>query len=97
LGVAYQVPELGRKVSLTYRSKIDHHLKTNENGQSLILAIEKRTPSAAIFNVQSQTAIQTPQSVNLELQTALSKKLLVFGSFRWVNWKDFNTDYIEYI
>lgn len=30
------------KISLTYRSKIEHDLKTNEYGQSLVLAAEQK-------------------------------------------------------
>lgn len=90
VGAAYQIPELGRKISLTYRSKIEHDLKTNEYGQSLVLAAEQKNPAAANFNVNSVTALKIPQSINLELQTALSKQLAVFGSLRWVNWKDFS-------
>lgn len=32
------------------------------------------------------TTFVTPQSVNLELQSGINEKTLVFGSVRWVNW-----------
>ncbi len=34
--------------------------------------------------------VVTPQSVNLEFQTGVNPKTLVFGSVRWVNWNGFN-------
>ncbi|MCP5775014.1 hypothetical protein NL389_34860, partial [Klebsiella pneumoniae] len=34
-GLAYQIPEIALKASLTYRSEIDHELATNEYGTSL--------------------------------------------------------------
>lgn len=54
------------------------------------LLLSRKTSAAANFNVNSVTALKIPQSINLELQTALSKQLAVFGSLRWVNWKDFS-------
>ncbi|MCP5038530.1 MAG: hypothetical protein GY945_13135, partial [Rhodobacteraceae bacterium] len=36
--------------------------------------------------------ITTPQSVNLEFQTGINPKTLVFGSIRWVNWSAFSID-----
>lgn len=35
------------------------------------------------------TTITTPQSINLEFQSGVNQKTLVFGSVRWVNWSDF--------
>src|SRR5690606_41148211 len=35
-GVAYQIPEIALKASLTYRSEIDHEAATREYGQSNI-------------------------------------------------------------
>jgi len=34
--------------------------------------------------------VTTPQSVNLEFQTGVNPKTLVFGSIRWVNWSAFD-------
>jgi len=35
------------------------------------------------------TSVTTPQSVNLDFQTGVNEKTLVFGSIRWVNWGGF--------
>ncbi len=34
--------------------------------------------------------IVTPQSINLEFQTGVNEKTLVFGSIRWVDWSEFD-------
>ncbi len=34
--------------------------------------------------------IVTPQSINLEFQTGINEKTLVFGSIRWVDWSEFD-------
>ena len=35
------------------------------------------------------TDVTTPQSVNLDFQTGVNEKTLVFGSIRWVEWSKF--------
>ncbi len=34
--------------------------------------------------------VSTPQSINLEFQTGINPKTLVFGSVRWVDWSEFH-------
>jgi long-subunit fatty acid transport protein len=34
--------------------------------------------------------VTTPQSLNLEFQTGINPKTLVFGSVRWVDWSSFD-------
>ncbi|MCF6272662.1 MAG: hypothetical protein L3J37_05640 [Rhodobacteraceae bacterium] len=34
-------------------------------------------------------SVTTPQSINLEFQTGVNPKTLVFGSIRWVDWSEF--------
>lgn len=73
LGVAYEMPEIALRVALTYNSKIKHSFTANESF-SLV-------PTTFDTNL--------PESVNLEFQTGVAEDTLVFGSVRWVNWKDF--------
>ena len=75
VGIAYEKPEIALRVALTYNSEIDHSLSTSEN--SLL--------GASV----TDTAITTPQSVNLEFQSGVAKDTLVFGSIRWVDWSAF--------
>lgn len=89
-GISYQIPKSASKATISYRSKITHQLATNEFGQSNILAIDANDPSSAYFNEQSKTKVITPQSVNIDLQTALAPQWLMLSSIRWVNWKQFS-------
>ncbi|ENX12227.1 hypothetical protein F895_03154 [Acinetobacter sp. CIP 64.2] len=89
-GISYQIPRSASKATISYRSQITHQLATNEFGQSNILAIEDNNPEAAYFNERSKTKVITPQSVNLDLQTALAPQLIMLSSIRWVNWKQFS-------
>lgn len=74
VGAAWEKPEIGARVSLTYNSAIKQTLSLNENGGT-------GTHNAGI---------ETPQSLNLDFQTGVAKDTLVFGSVRWVDWSEFN-------
>lgn len=72
-GVAYQIPEIALKTSLTYRAKIKHEMNAYEKH-----AIAGLTGNAGfdallnnINNSQGETEITTPQSVNLDFQTGI--------------------------
>lgn len=80
-GLSYQYPEYAIKTSLTYRSKITHKNKTSES------TLYSNGPIT--LSPEFHTTFETPQSVNLELQTAVSSKNIAYGSVRWVNWQDF--------
>lgn len=72
VGVAWEKPEIAARVSLTYNSKITHDLS--------------QTETLAGVSSETGTEIETPQSVNLDFQTGVAPKTLVFGSVRWVDW-----------
>ena len=46
--------------------------------------------------LNSITNVTTPQSVNLEFQTGVNPKTLVFGAVRWVEWSQFEIDPANY-
>lgn len=77
VGVAWEKPEIAARVALTYNSKISHNLSQTE-------ALD----STGTLN--SGTEIETPQSVNLDFQTGVAPKTLLFGSIRWVDWPQLN-------
>ncbi|MGB5887652.1 MAG: outer membrane protein transport protein [Acinetobacter venetianus] len=90
-GIAYQIPEIALKTSLTYRAKIKHEMNAYENhgiagftGSPVFDALLNQ-----INNAQSTTEITTPQSVNLDFQTGIMEHTVAFANIRWVNWKDF--------
>lgn len=72
-GLAYEIRAYAMRVSFTYSSPIDHELAAQES----------------ISVVPTTTKITTPQSVNITFQTGVAKNTLLFGSLRWVNWRDF--------
>ncbi|MEM7471073.1 MAG: outer membrane protein transport protein [Pseudomonadota bacterium] len=74
-GAAYERPEIALRVALTYSSEISHSLATVETGP---------VPGT------TTTAVETPQSVNLDFQTGIAANTLLFGSIRWVDWSDFD-------
>ena len=91
VGVAYQIPEIALKTSLTYRAKIKHEMNAYENhgiagftGSPVFNAMLNQ-----INNAQGTTEITTPQSINLDFQTGIMENTVAFANVRWVNWKDF--------
>ena len=76
VGAAYERPEIALRVALTYFSKIEHDTEATEY-------------TALTGTTTSPTSFETPQAVNLDLQTGIAEDTLLFGSVRWVNWSDF--------
>ncbi len=74
-GLAYQIPEIAMRVALTYRSTVTSTHATSEafGGPA----------------IPGTMTLVTPQSVNLEFQTGINPKTLIFGSIRWVDWSAF--------
>ena len=79
-GVAYEVPEIAARVSLTYNSSIDHDFDMRETGGPLPIVFE------------DEYTVTTPRSWTLEGQTGIAEDTLLFGSIRWVNWSEFKVD-----
>ncbi|CTQ50933.1 hypothetical protein [Jannaschia donghaensis] len=77
VGVAYERPEIALRVALTYNSKIDHELRTTEtlSGQ-------------AVTAGTSTTDVRAPESLNLDFQSGVAPKTLVFGSIRYAKYED---------
>lgn len=90
-GVAYQIPEIALKASLTYRSEIDHDVNIREKIPTLpaLSLLGQDAAAAAIANSSADTTITTPQSVNFDFQTGIMANTVAFANVRWVNWKDF--------
>ncbi len=79
-GVAYEVPEIAARISLTYNSPIDHDFDMKESGGPLPITFE------------DEYTVTTPRSWTLEGQTGIAKDTLLFGSIRWVNWSEFKVE-----
>lgn len=82
VGAAYEKPDIALRLALTYQSKIGYDLDTAET----------LTPFGAPGPVteDTNTDVDTPQSVQLDFQTGVAPKTLVFGYVRWVDWSEFS-------
>lgn len=80
-GVSYQIPDIALKAAVTYRSKIKYKLDVEEDifGEPLHLVENEKTK------------LDTPQSINIDFQTGITPKTLMYANLRWVNWKNFKT------
>lgn len=100
-GVAYQIPDIALKASLTYRSSITHKAKTDEelalfNNMNpaqlytLLTAGLGLTPQqVAALGQTGKTEVKTPQSVNLDFQSGIMEDTVAFVNVRWVDWSSF--------
>ncbi|MDD7972516.1 OmpP1/FadL family transporter [Roseinatronobacter alkalisoli] len=78
VGVAYEKPEIAMRVALTYQSAIKHSFRATETGPG------------AFPQASTRFTTKMPESLNLEFQTGVAEDTLVFGSVRYVKWKDFD-------
>ncbi len=83
VGVAWEKPEIAARVALTYNSKISHDWSQTE---SLNPPPVPPITSGTVATFDTSSEIETPQSVNLDFQTGVAPKTLLFGSIRWVDW-----------
>jgi len=72
-GGAYEIPAMALRVALTYSSEVDYTLSSTETVPGL-------------GRQSSKTDVTMPQSVNLDFQTGLNQKTMLFGAVRWVDW-----------
>lgn len=87
-GAAYERPEIALRVALTYSSEIAHDNDVTETFGN---------PALAGLSSDSRAEFETPQSINLEAQTGIAPKTLLFGSIRWVDWSDFDLSPDQYV
>lgn len=81
VGVAWEKPEIAARVALTYNSKITHTFDAHE---------KFTIAGFGVVPYETTFSSTVPESVNLEFQTGVAKDTLVFGSVRWVHWKQFD-------
>ncbi len=82
-GAAFEVPDIALKTSITYRSEIEHEATVRETGGPLF-------SHPLVVAAKGDTAITTPQSVNLDLQTGIMANTVAFANVRWVDWSNFS-------
>ncbi|MNY88968.1 Outer membrane protein transport protein (OMPP1/FadL/TodX) [compost metagenome] len=92
-GVAYQIPEIALKASVTYRSEIEHKMTADENfGAAGFITgpASALNPVMTALNASSgETKLTTPQSVNIDFQTGIMANTVAFANLRWVDWSNF--------
>ncbi|WP_216936879.1 MULTISPECIES: OmpP1/FadL family transporter [unclassified Acinetobacter] len=88
-GLAYQIPEIALKASLTYRSEIEHQLASTETGLVTGLPVAPGVNLPLGPYTAGKTDVTTPQSVNLDLQSGVMENTVAFLNVRWVNWDGF--------
>jgi long-chain fatty acid transport protein len=81
VGAAYERPDIALRVALTYYSKVSYDLSTAETITPFTTGVPQTT--------NTKTDVETPQSVQLDFQTGVAPKTLVFGYVRWVDWSEF--------
>ncbi len=84
LGVAYEVPEIAGRVSLTYNSRITHDFDSTE---TFTLRIPPYLPGE---DIPGEFSTSIPESLHLEFQTGVAEDTLLFGGVRWVRWSKFD-------
>lgn len=84
-GVAYTIPEIALKTSITYRSEIDHDMNMTETF-SILHPVAGRV---SLGSGTEKSTITTPQSLNLDLQTGIMKDTVAFANVRWVDWSTY--------
>jgi len=101
-GMAFQIPEIALKASLTYRSEIDHNASTTErlsvlnnplaaaSVTGLLNGLGVPTTYTDAMTETGKTKITTPQSVNLDFQTGIMADTIAFANVRWVEWSNFS-------
>ena len=77
-GGAYEIPQIALRVALTYGSEADLELDSTESFPGAI----------GLPPLDGTTDVTLPQSLNLDFQTGVAADTLLYGSVRWVNWKD---------
>lgn len=77
VGAAYEIPDIAFRLAVTYNSKVRHDFETTETLRGGSLG-----PSA-------RTRVETPQSVNIDLQTGIAEDTLLFAGMRWAEWSEF--------
>jgi len=75
IGAAWEKPEIGARVALTYNSKITHSLEATER--------------FGATTINDRFDMTVPESINLEFQTGINPKTLLLGSVRWVRWSEY--------
>ncbi len=91
-GIAFEIPEYALKAALTYHSSITHEMEGRaENGTAITTATAALALSATDEGDTVKAEVDTPQAVNITLQTGVMPNWLVFANLRWVEWSELSS------
>jgi len=79
-GAAYELPAYKVRAAVTYNSAITHDVDTQETFFG----------PTGFVSAPSSFELETPQSVNVDLQAPITPSTLVKASIRWANWDGVN-------
>lgn len=82
LGYAFEKPEIGLKIVLTYESAVKQSFNLTED--------------SFLGSNTSNINVTLPQAVSLELQTGLNETTVIYGGVRWSDWTAFEVDAPDY-
>jgi len=85
LGVAYEIPDIALRVSLSWQSEIKHKFSTRESIAGLGIDAD-----------DGDTKVTMPQSLALDFQSGVAAGTLVFGQVKWVEWSKWEVRTPEY-
>lgn len=83
VGGAYEIPEIAFRAALTYHSAVDLSMVATEMFPAAVGG------PVGVGLTQGVTDTETPQSVELSVQSGIAKDTLLFGSVRWSEWSAF--------
>ncbi|MFK7941133.1 MAG: OmpP1/FadL family transporter [Roseovarius sp.] len=84
VGGAYEIPDIAFRAALTYHSAVDLSMVATESFPAAVGG-PVGTPLT-----QGVTETETPQSIELAVQSGIAKDTLLFGSVRWSEWSAFS-------
>lgn len=85
VGAAYEKPEIALRVSLTYQSAVDQRVGVAEAFNPPVIPAGK-----------TKTEVELPQVLQLDFQTGIAPKTLLFGMVRWSDWSEFAVQTLQF-
>lgn len=81
-GAAYEIPDIALRAALTYHSAVDLGMNSAETFPVAIGGPGVPVPTGP-------TNTETPQTIELALQSGIARDTLLFGGVRWSEWSAF--------
>ncbi len=85
VGVAYEIPEIALRASLTYNSSMTHDFDSTETLNGVPISALPVTANGGLDG-EGTTSVETPESWNLDFQTGVAPDTLVFVNLRYAEY-----------